>query len=253
MDTLSTTEFKRMISLMKDKDTSTNAWKAVMCVWLRERDERNAKARVEKEKKDRKYIGLAYDPSKSPHYKVIAKSSRVGDLHIYSSETGTWKASLPDCMYFNVDEERFEEFPRPPISVNKSSERSMYFGESEDHLHVTEVCPYATSFTVYEMRSDHSDWFLKYRIELDPIAKAFPKMFVSSYKKNYAVLSLIRREKFQEDSFLVLEIPGKVIRYNLVDRSSKLISDFCEILNMEYTWSPGSFRVFPYIRSVLDA
>ncbi|KAL8125088.1 hypothetical protein AgCh_012672 [Apium graveolens] len=55
VDTLSTTEFKRVISLMKDNDTISRAWKAVLCVLMRERNERNAKARDEKEEKDRKY------------------------------------------------------------------------------------------------------------------------------------------------------------------------------------------------------
>ncbi|KAL8121467.1 hypothetical protein AgCh_018263 [Apium graveolens] len=55
MDTLSTTEFKRVISLMRDKDTITRAWRVVLCVWVRERDERNARAKVEKEEKDRKF------------------------------------------------------------------------------------------------------------------------------------------------------------------------------------------------------
>ncbi|KAL8120721.1 hypothetical protein AgCh_017776 [Apium graveolens] len=40
---------------MKDNDTITRAWKAVLCVWVRERDERNAREKDEKEEKDRKY------------------------------------------------------------------------------------------------------------------------------------------------------------------------------------------------------
>ncbi|KAL8156533.1 hypothetical protein AgCh_001577 [Apium graveolens] len=51
MDTLSTTEFKRVIRLMKDKDIITRAWKAVLCVWVRERDERNKKAKAKRKKK----------------------------------------------------------------------------------------------------------------------------------------------------------------------------------------------------------
>lgn len=251
------------------------------------------------------YIGFAYDPSKSPHYKVIAYITKiplsfVGDLHIYSSETGTWKASaqsflppegilftdgvywngsmhwlsflgsdcsnlpdsLSDGLYFNVDEERFGTFPRPPIGAKSISVRSRYFGESEDHLHVTEVCQYATSLTVYEMKSDYSGWFVKYRIDLDPIAKVFPEMTkhmsLSYDKTDYAVavLSLIRRENFREDSFLVLEIPGKAIRYNLVDGSFKLIWDFGVALNIKYNidlWTLGRFKVFPYLESVLCA
>ncbi|XP_017231854.1 F-box protein At5g07610 [Daucus carota subsp. sativus] len=225
-----------------------------------------------------RYVGLAYDPSKSLHYKVIAFVTRrraqlfhhERDFYVYSSETKTWKSSvqsfisgpgmyfndgvywkgrmhwlsslnyvsepesaLSECLYFNVDEERLGTFPRPPIRVWSNSRRSLYFGESEDHLHVVEARPYANSLSVYEMKSDYSEWFVKYRIDLDPISRDFPEikekdMFdeENDHEPVVNVLSLIRRENFHEDSFAVLEIPGKAIRYNLVDRSFQLIRDF---------------------------
>ncbi|KAK1363093.1 putative F-box family protein [Heracleum sosnowskyi] len=223
------------------------------------------------------YVGLAFDPSKSLHYKVIAfvikslvtSTVLVGDFHIYSSATGTWRISVrsftrapgmyfkgavywhgcihwlvhmnyksetesfvSDCLYFNVDEGKVKTFPSPPIGVELTSERSSYFGQSEDHLHFIEVCPNATSLSVYEMKSDYSEWFVKYQLDLAPISKVFPEMTKNKARldgqNNYAVdvLSLIRRENFQEDSFLVLKIPGKTIRYNLIDRSFKVIWDF---------------------------
>ncbi|KAK1363060.1 putative F-box domain-containing protein [Heracleum sosnowskyi] len=227
---------------------------------------------------DNNYFGLIYDPLKSLHYKIIAfvirsGSSSVDDLHIYSSETGTWKAvvqsfirapkkifpdgvycngcihwlSIYDCFYFNADKEKLETFPRPPIAA-RSGGRTLYFGESQNHLHVVDILLF--SLNVYEMKSDYSEWFIKYQIDLDSISKVFPEM---TDGKNYyavAVLSLIRREKFEEDSFLeesflVLEIPGKAIRCNLVDRSLKLIWDFGVTFNLKkieyWTWIPGRY------------
>ncbi|KAK1350229.1 putative F-box family protein [Heracleum sosnowskyi] len=236
------------------------------------------------------YIGLTYDPLKSPHYKVIAfvvtseLNIFVGDLHIYSSETRAWKASIKsfippqglisfengvcwkgcmhwyssnlpdscdsDCLYFNVDEERFGTFPRPPIGAKRTSKRIMYFGESEDHLHVIEG--YATSLSVYEMKNDYSGWFVRYQIDLDPISEVFPKMPTLFKDYTVFVLSLIRREKFQEDSFLVLEIRSKVIFHNLVDRSFKLIQDLPVTLKRKETGrrTLGEFQVCPYFESV---
>ncbi|KAK1363308.1 hypothetical protein POM88_038869 [Heracleum sosnowskyi] len=57
------------------------------------------------------------------------------------------------------------------------------------------------------------------------------------------------RENFQEDSFLVLEIPGKAIRYNLVDRSFKVIWNFALDFGLEdfNLWHCGRFRVSQYI------
>ncbi|KAK1362968.1 F-box domain containing protein [Heracleum sosnowskyi] len=219
----------------------------------------------------------------------------VGNFYIYSSETRTWKASVEsfspppganfnggvywngcihwvnemnseieaestvsDCLCFNVDDERLETFPRPPCGVRSASRRSLYFGESEGHLHFIEACPYATSLSVYEMKSDYSGWFLKYQIDLDPISKVFPEMTehkaIFHDKNDYAVavLSLIRRENFREDPFLVLEVPGKVIRYNLVSRSIKMIWDFSVDFSLEKIddWSFGNFQVWQYVETV---
>ncbi|KAL6535679.1 hypothetical protein OROMI_027053 [Orobanche minor] len=249
------------------------------------------------------YLSLAFDPSKSPHYKVIAyvttsKSDYIGDLHVYSSETGTWRLSVQsfylarymylepgvywhgciywlgdlnfapvpgstvsDGLYFNVDEGRLGIFPRPPIDRKKlTTSRSSYFGESDDHLHFIRVYPNATSLSVYELKSDYSEWFIKYWIDLASISKFIPEMtkykacYVDGKTYAFAVLSLIRREKFQEDSFLVLEIPGKVIRYNLVDTSFKAMWDFDVDLGVEkvdiWRFGFGTFRVWQYIEAL---
>ena len=151
-------------------------------------------------------LNLAFDPSKSPHYKVISfissppySSDHIGDFHIYSSEIGTWTLSvqsfvvtppmsmdngpywdgcihwlgdldfesvhvstLSDGLYFNVNEGRLGTFPRPPIGVKSTSKKINYFEASEDHLHFIEICPHSTSLSVYEMKSDRSEWFIKY-------------------------------------------------------------------------------------------
>ena len=148
-------------------------------------------------------------------------------------------SSVSDGLYFNVDEERLGTFPRPPIGARGTLTRTYYFGESEGHLHVTEVFPYATSLNIYEMKNDYSGWFVKYRVDLAPIAKVYSEMtkHMSLFydKSDYAVsvLSLVRRENFREDSFLVLEIPVKVIRYNLMDTSFKLLWDFGVTSNLK--------------------
>lgn len=66
-----------------------------------------------------------------------------------------------------------------------------------------------------------------------------------------AVMSIIRRENFQEVSFLVLEIPGKAIRYNLVDNSFKVIWDFAVDFGLEQIdrWAFGRLKVWQYIET----
>ncbi|KAL6571638.1 hypothetical protein OROHE_003281 [Orobanche hederae] len=208
------------------------------------------------------YLSLAFDPSKSPHYKVVAyvstsKLDYIGDLNFAPVPGST----VSDGLYFNVDEGRLGIFPRPPIDRKKlTTSRSSYFGESDDHLHFIGVYPNATSLSVYELKSDYSEWFIKYWIDLASISKFIPEMtkykacYVDGKTYAFAVLSLIRREKFQEDSFLVLEIPGKVIRYNLVDTSFKAIWDFDVDLGVEkvdiWRFGFGTFRVWQYIEAL---
>ncbi|KAL8123250.1 hypothetical protein AgCh_011283 [Apium graveolens] len=55
MDTLSPTEIKGVISLLKDKDTATRAWRSVLAEWLIAREERRARSKAEYEEKKRKY------------------------------------------------------------------------------------------------------------------------------------------------------------------------------------------------------
>ncbi|KAL8134855.1 hypothetical protein AgCh_009746 [Apium graveolens] len=48
-------KIKRVISLLKDKDTATRAWRSVLVEWLVAREERRARSKAEYEEKRRKY------------------------------------------------------------------------------------------------------------------------------------------------------------------------------------------------------
>ena len=56
MDIFSTTEIKRVISLLKDKDTGTQARRSVLVVWLVVREEKRAREKDEIEERKRRYI-----------------------------------------------------------------------------------------------------------------------------------------------------------------------------------------------------
>ncbi|CAL5343821.1 unnamed protein product [Camellia sinensis] len=215
-------------------------------------------------------LSLAFDPSRSPHYKVVhvwctnydSFSESYTDqsyfqIEIYSSETGSWKASgepfvadmfmyvhggvywngainwfcnWGDSLYFNVDEERLGVLPMigGPERNDVDERDNWRLVECRGHLHLVQVYGLMTRFNVYEMEKDYSGWSVKYRVDLDLIGIAFPRMMKrlptdpSHYA--YAVLTLVREEK-EEDSFLVIHVPGKVIGYNLVDKSFKKICD----------------------------
>uniref|UniRef100_A0A5B7BNX6 F-box domain-containing protein n=1 Tax=Davidia involucrata TaxID=16924 RepID=A0A5B7BNX6_DAVIN len=200
------------------------------------------------------HFSLAFDPSKSPHYKVICfqqskDSVRQFQIHIYSSETGTWRASghpFMGCpsllyyrgvfwndaihwigsggtsLYFNLDRESLQTMPMPRLYL-EYKRKEVYFGESRGHLHL--ILDDSVSFCVYEMGRDYS-WFVKYEVDLAQVFAAFPDLMIS--KKNhteFSILSVVREENEQE-SFLVLHFPGKAIRYKFKDETFKKIFDF---------------------------
>nr|XP_017234046.1 PREDICTED: uncharacterized protein LOC108208076 isoform X2 [Daucus carota subsp. sativus] len=60
------------------------------------------------------------------------------------------------------------------------------------------------------------------------------------------------REDFDEDSVLVLEVPGKVIVYNLVDQSWKEVYNFCPA-DKARGWPCGNFKAIDYNGSLAPA
>ncbi|KAF5952367.1 hypothetical protein HYC85_010311 [Camellia sinensis] len=61
------------------------------------------------------------------------------------------------------------------------------------------------------------------------VGVAFPQMMQrlswDPMYYSFAILSLVREEKDDEDSFMVLHVPGKILRYNLGDKSFEKICD----------------------------
>ncbi|XP_009765975.1 F-box protein At5g07610-like [Nicotiana tabacum] len=232
-------------------------------------------------------LSLAFDPIKSPRYKVICIRNSVSSpehyqIEIYSSETGPWRLSggpfIADVNFskgvywngsihwistignlnslcYNIDLESLGVIPMPPVPDNYVSVTISYFGESCDHLHLIQISNPQIQFDVYEMKRDYSEWFVKYKVDLHPIASAFPMMtntyldpFEIDYY-NFAILSLVRGRR-EEDAFMVLGIPGdcKAIRYNLVSKSYEKLCD--DEVGDEQVWFFSAAGVFEYIESL---
>ncbi|XP_031281985.1 F-box protein At5g07610-like [Pistacia vera] len=211
-------------------------------------------------------FNLAFDPSKSPHYEVIyvQNCQNFEDesyrIEIFSSKTGTWRLSkatynvpvylsytfyqsltngvfwkgsiywINERLCFNIDEEKMQEMPLLPAVEGWGVRCFYYLGISRGHLHLIENYGPAL-FNVYEMENDCSGWFVKYRVDLRQVATTFPEMIRSQADPegyNYYKISTICvvREENEDDSCLVVHIPGKVIRYNFKNRSFKKIYDF---------------------------
>ncbi|XWS51568.1 hypothetical protein CRYUN_Cryun12cG0187900 [Craigia yunnanensis] len=203
---------------------------------------------------------LAFDPSKSPHYKVVfvrgSEASHLYQLEIYSSETHRWSFSseIPKVNYsqgvyccgsihwmansgallcFDVDQERFQEIPMPEIPDDWNQQaKCRYFGEFGGRLHLilTNGKQSTRQFDVYEMEKDFSKWFVKYQVDLNALISAYPEMTHSNSHPSewdyhaFRVLAVVCKEI--KGSFMVLHIPGKAISYSFKDKTSTLLHDF---------------------------
>ncbi|GLT80289.1 hypothetical protein SLA2020_517380 [Shorea laevis] len=209
-------------------------------------------------------FNLAFEPSKSPYYKLICVRSAAGSvgchqIEIYSSETGDWKlcgspfvapfdmvfnngvfcngsihwiSPTGSPMYFDVSNERIGMLPTVPIVEQQSTRRFRYFGESGGHLHLIEIYgPRTTQFRVLEMEKDYSKWVVRYQIDFDSLVSAYPEMVLNYLDPHdscyyaFIILFLIREEK-EEDSSLLLHIPDKIISFNI---RKKTFRELCHL------------------------
>ncbi|XP_050383008.1 F-box protein At5g07610-like [Argentina anserina] len=194
---------------------------------------------------------LAFDPSKSPHYKVVFLEtinipegrdySPYYHIHIYSSENRSWRhlnsnfVRLPnvsykqgvycngavhwvglddEVAYYHIDDECLRRvLPPPPDKEPSRKSRNFQASHCGSHLQLIDIY-YVTSlirFEVLEMGSDYSGWFLKYHLDFDPTLAPLPCL--KSHR--FTVLFLAPEEVEGEESLsMFLHYAGKVISYN---------------------------------------
>ncbi|CAA0842343.1 F-box protein [Striga hermonthica] len=122
-------------------------------------------------------------------------------------------------------------------------------------LHFVESASVVTRFDVYEMRSDYSEWFVKYRVNLSPVVAANREMVfgyvnpVGWFDLVFSVLGIVRGER-EEDSFLVLQTPAKIIRYNLICGTFENLYEFEEDVVVEGSLRYPCVGGFEYIESL---
>ncbi|XWS47701.1 hypothetical protein CRYUN_Cryun13aG0006700 [Craigia yunnanensis] len=188
------------------------------------------------------------DANLPDHYQIEIYSSRTGHWRpsgctfaapnnvqlkngVFWNGAINWLSDWGGTLCFDVEEERIRDMPMP--SVNGDVRLYRYFGESGGHLHLIEI--YGSDnllFDVYEMERDYSGWLVKYQVDLNPIAAAFPKMArgyvdpIDLHSYAFSILYVVHEET-DEDSFLVLHLPNKAVRYNFMD------SSFCCYMTQE--------------------
>ena len=202
-------------------------------------------------------MSLAFDPSISPHYKiayVYCLEEMKFEIRVYSSETRTCKLacrvklaySISDLemefkggvywnnavhwisdnrfvLYFNFDRESVHKISTPSVRKNVN-----YIFESRGHfLDVEMNHPVDSTLKIHELKRDYSEWFVKYIVDLKEIGWYFNRLFRrgSPVTLQTTVLDLVLGEK-EDDSFLVMEIPWTVLRFNLVSKTFHKLHEF---------------------------
>lgn len=175
---------------------------------------------------------------------------RVGD------DANSWVREDADLLhYYDIGEERLGlAVPSPPLVVSgyfpsclskfpKFDHR--YFGESGGHLYLIDVykesstkykgqCIYKdcnAQFDVMEMRRDYSGWFVKYHVDLNPVVTAF-RGYYDTFSRFYVLFlggegkDEHEQQQQEEGSLsLLFHIPGKVISYNVKNKTFKTFVD----------------------------
>ncbi|XP_061992182.1 F-box protein At5g07610-like [Rosa rugosa] len=228
-------------------------------------------------------VYLVFNPTKSPHYQVArirmcSSSFNSYQVEIYSSATRAWRLSgspfdapfdmvfdngvlwnaaihwispTGASLCFDIDQERIGTMPGLPSNEKWSRRRLRYFGESGGHLHLTEIHGCTSQFQVFEMERDYSSWVPKYNVDLAPVVDAFPEMVRNCIFRNDSVsyaFSLLCLQEDEDDSLLLLHIPGKFVSYSLRNRTFKLLGSISKESNTAL--QVGCFHAYQFMESL---
>ncbi|XP_009792194.1 F-box protein At5g07610-like [Nicotiana tabacum] len=219
-----------------------------------------------------KSMNLAFDPKRSGDYDVVCVWLSVSEnqlrFSVYSSACGVWRHSTEYCngnvelccyrgvywkgaihwfsqtgpfLCFETDSIEFKSMPSTQIPEGQWYRNIEYFGESGGHLHLIEIHkPQDIEFDVLELKSDYSQWFVKYRVNLEFLTILYPAMVnqemypPEDYNFPYAFTVLCFLADEENNARLLISIPGKIILYEMQNGSVKELADI----------KPDYFRLF---------
>ncbi|CAN6973877.1 unnamed protein product [Brassica oleracea var. botrytis] len=214
-------------------------------------------------------LSLAFDPSESPHYKVFclgktSNSSVLCHLEVYSSNEVHWFGpNSRDCLSFDVKREAIKTLPLPSLDHQDDEDPPddvgtlRFMDESRGNLYFIEVNDQSSSdLSVYEMERNGSSWSLKYHVDLEPVAAAFPEMIITEYYTYrwiyaFTVIGFVK-EEIDAEPYIVLHIPNKAVKYNFINKTFKKLCSFEPSQDDGVDNFYGSRRSFKFIESLAN-
>ncbi|KAL7193653.1 hypothetical protein ACSBR2_025292 [Camellia fascicularis] len=199
----------------------------------------------------RSYAYLAFDPSKSPHYKVLLVFERIDKFNIYSSESSSWKqidlttgpslwgggAFWNGAIHwlggegevhtrFDFDAEKLTVMPiRPKIL---SEDKTRYFGECCGRLLLIQMpaCHYM-EFKILDMNRDYSSWNVNCNVNLAPLIDVFSGIVQSTDSGHSFDVASVEKGENEHHFALVLFFREtcKFISYNVKLKTVKVLID----------------------------
>ncbi|KAF7152842.1 hypothetical protein RHSIM_Rhsim01G0014100 [Rhododendron simsii] len=191
---------------------------------------------------------LAFDPSKSPRYKVAFVGFYPGILnihiYIYCSESASWKQILAPgtrrghtaicggvihwlnddniVVGFDVYSEKMIKMPNAPKMLCDFYIR--YFGGCGGRLIlILDRNPDEVEFKILEMDKDYGSWTMECEFHLRDVMSALQPIAPYSGKK-FSILSVVEEEE-EKGYSLILALPGKVVSYNLQLKTWNVLRD----------------------------
>ncbi|XP_031094317.1 F-box protein At5g07610-like [Ipomoea triloba] len=220
----------------------------------------NQRRRIPQVQSESKYVSnvaIAFDASKSNHYKLVCVCGYLR-VWVFSSESRVWRNTgtrLPGrCLnvysfpspYLNgaihwyifkkeflcLDIDTCELRPMPRIScVNNDPGWCKYLGECGGHLHfIGERGRGGQLLNVFEMKNDYSQWVFKYQVDVGYVARFYPiVMDEFKIRLHFSIhLLLTGHDDDEEGEGLVISLPnGKVIFWRLHDMSITQLVERC--------------------------
>ncbi|GJX24480.1 hypothetical protein Tco_0228925 [Tanacetum coccineum] len=189
-------------------------------------------------------LRLAFDPTTSPYYKVVRAGSNSSEINnaLHWLETDNRQLT-----HYKLNIEDHEHPIITTIQIPQGLQQGRNFFESYVNtfpMIITIQIPHmlhlqgklfesrgcllfvrrdyigSIEFTIYEMRKGCFVWSIKYLVDTDDFMSPLPE----GWSIRSIVWSIVLGER-EEDSFLVINLSRKVVKYNLISKTLREIYD----------------------------
>lgn len=215
---------------------------------------------------------LAFDPSKSPHYKVLLVCSSFYQVDVYCSQSACWRKVFPNqkcyghsvfwngaihwltdanlLLRLDANAEEIVVKPNPQLPKILPQNKIKYFGEcGGDLILIQSRSRYPSGFRILKMERDYSGWVVKCQVNLRPLIAEFPDMESRSYynRHGFKVLYCAAKGDNEKDLALVLAIPLRIISYNVKYKTWDVLRHLAFDERIDFAWKQYAY---PFIETL---